>query len=308
MHKAVLVEETLRELDPGPGRRCVDGTVGGGEHARAILERTSPDGFLLGIDRDAEALERARSRLSGFSGRFELAQGDYADMAGFVKKIGWQAVDVMLLDLGVSSDQLDTPSRGFSFRHDGPLDMRMDRAAGPTAADLVNSLEEAELRLILRDFGEERNAGRIAAAIARERRGGRIETTARLAEIVEKAAGRGGGRIHPATRTFQALRIAVNGELESLERGLCAGLELLAPGGRMAVISFHSLEDRLVKAFFAAHAGRWESLQQGGREWKGAEPRVNLLTKRCVTPGAAEVGANPRSRSAKLRAVERVSV
>jgi len=306
MHKAVLVEETLRALDPGPGQRCVDGTVGSGEHACAILERTSPGGLLLGIDRDREALERARRRLSGFSGRFELVRGDYADMAEFVRKIGWTAVDGILLDLGVSSDQLDTPSRGFSFRHDGPLDMRMDPTAGATAADLVNMLEESELRRLIRDFGEERNAGRIAAAIARERRGGRIETTARLAAVVEKAAGRGKGRIHPATRTFQALRIAVNGELESLERGLRAGLDLLRPGGRMAVISFHSLEDRLVKTLFAEHAGKWESLQQGGRAWKGAEPRVNLRTKRCVTPGGAEVDGNPRSRSAKLRAVERV--
>jgi 16S rRNA (cytosine1402-N4)-methyltransferase len=261
---------------------------------------------LLGIDRDPQALERARRHLSGFAGRFELVQGNFADMAVFAGKLGWSEVDRILLDLGVSSEQLDTPSRGFSFRGDGPLDMRMDPSGSPTAADLVNCLSEAELREIIAGFGEEGNARRIAAAIVRERAGGRIESTAHLAGIVERTVGRG-GRIHPATRTFQALRIAVNGEIESLNRALESGLGILAAGGRMAVISFHSIEDRAVKTFFAAHAGRWESLQQGGRSWAGAEPRVRPVTRRCVKARAAETEDNPRARSAKLRVAERTA-
>ena len=309
MHVSVLESEAIDLLGVRPGGRYIDGTVGAGGHAQAILAGSGPYGVVLGIDKDPEALERTRRRLeaAGYAGRFHLVQADFADMARVARAEGVDSVDGVLLDLGVSSPQLDTPERGFSFQHDGPLDMRMDPAAPVSAETLVNGLPESELARILREFGEERQARRIAAAIARAREHARLTRTLELAAVVERACGGRRGARHPATQTFQALRIAVNGELDSLAAGLNAGLELLGAGGRMAVIAFHSLEDRLVKRCFAAHAGRLESLQEGGARWVGERPKVRLVTRRPVIPAVAERIANARARSAKLRVAERVS-
>lgn len=302
----MLVREVLQTLAVRSGDTVVDATVGCGGHAAAILEKMGGQGRLLGIDRDEEALAAARRRLARWGTQVLLVHGNFVEVCDMARARGIRIADGVILDLGVSSLQLDSPRRGFSLLRDGPLDMRMDASAGRTAADLVNELEEAELRALLLEFGEERNAGAIARAVVRERSSAPIRTTARLALVVEKASGGRRGRLHPATRTFQALRIAVNDELSSLERGLSGGLALLRPGGRMAVISFHSLEDRIVKRFFARHVGRWESLQAGGRAWRGERPAVTRVSPKPLTPSAEEIGENQRSRSAKLRAVERV--
>lgn len=307
MHRSVLIVEVMELLAVTPGGTYIDGTLGNAGHSVRILQEAGSGGRLLGIDRDQDALARARERLAESKGTLHLEHGDFADMADIARKLGIERVDGVLLDIGVSSDQLDEPGRGFSLMHDGPLDMRMDTTVGQTAADLVNNLPEQDLKMIFREYGEERRAGRIAGAIARSRKDSPITGTVRLAEIVERAAGGRRGRIHPATKVFQALRIAVNDELGSLRRGLEAGLNLLVPGGRMAVISFHSLEDRIVKQFFVSHAGRWESLAAGGEEWVGEEPRVRLLNKKPRTAGDAELSENPRSRSAKLRVAERIT-
>ena len=306
-HVPVLVGEVLERLAVRPGGIYVDGTLGSGGHARAVLERAGPQGVLLGIDRDAEAIARARRNLQGVAGRCVFVKGNFAEVAGIARREGFDRVDGVLLDIGVSSEQLDEPERGFSFRADSALDMRMDRSSGSTAADLIRRLSEEELRSILRDYGEEHRAARIARAIVAARKRMPLATTGELARVVETAAGGRRGRLHPATRTFQALRIAVNDELDCLERGLVGGLDLLAPGGRLAVISFHSLEDRIVKRFAVRHAGRWESLQAGGRRWHGELPVVALVTRKPVTPSEEEVGRNPRARSAKLRVVERLA-
>ena len=305
MHLAVMVGEVVELLSVGRGGVYIDGTVGSGGHAAAILDAAGPGCRLLGIDRDAEALGRARERLAGRRDACELVRGDFADMAGLASGCGITAVDGILLDLGVSSDQLESAERGFSFEQDGPLDMRMDRSQPTRAADLVNALSEAELKRILREFGEEPRAGGVARRIVSAREASRIETTAELSRLAVRAWGGRRGRRHPATRTFQALRIAVNRELDSLAAGLAAGLRLLKPGGRMAVISFHSLEDRIVKHAFARHAGRWESLPAGGREWRGEEPAVRRVTRKPVRPSEEEAVRNPRARSAKLRVAER---
>jgi 16S rRNA (cytosine1402-N4)-methyltransferase len=313
----VLLNEVLDLLGVKAGGIYVDGTVGSAGHAMAILERIGPHGFLLGIDRDEEAVARARDRLGsgrsvadmgvgGRQGRCCLVHGNFADMASMAGSQGISHVDGVLLDLGVSSEQLECGDRGFSFRNDGPLDMRMDRGQRLTAADLVNGLSEDGLSVLIRDFGEERWARRIARAVVEERARAPITTTRQLAEIIRRAVGGGRGRIHPATRTFQALRIKVNDELEHVRKGLAAGLNLLAVGGRVAVITFHSLEDRIAKEFFVEHAGRWESLASGGREWRGATPAVSFVTRKPVRPSEEEATVNPRARSAKLRVVERV--
>ena len=292
-------------LDVRPGKTYIDGTVGSAGHASGIVDSVGEGGFLLGIDRDAEAVERAKARLPAGARHCRIVHGNFSDMARHAGEAGLSEVDGVLLDVGVSSDQLAAPARGFSFDRDGPLDMRMDTTRGETAAELVARLSEQELAEVLRTYGEERRARSIARAIVSARRRGPIRSTLELAGIVESAAGGRRGRLHPATRTFQALRIAVNRELESLEVGLEAGLGLLAEGGRMAVISFHSLEDRIVKHTFREHAGRWESLPAGGRTWQGREPRVRLLSKKPVRPSEAEIARNPRARSAKLRVAER---
>ena len=289
LHAPVLREESLELLAVGGGGFYVDGTVGMGGHAVEILTRSGPSGRLLGVDRDTDALALANERLASFGSRVRLHHGDYREIP---QLLGGETADGILLDLGVSSLQLDTPERGFSFQREGPLDMRMDRSQGETAADLVNHLREADLADVIYRYGEERASRRIARAVAHARQRAPIETTLELASIVRRAAGgRRRGHIDPATRTFQALRIAVNSELEGLATALVALAGCLKPGGRLVVIAFHSLEDREVKHTF----------QGLGREgWR-------LLTKKPVRPGENEVSANPRARSARLRALEKAA-
>lgn len=306
IHKSVLEKEVIDLLSVKTGGTYIDGTLGNGGHAGLILTALCGTGRLIGIDRDDEALARAGQRLSEWKNETLLVHGNFVDMAKIAREHGISSVDGILLDLGVSSEQLETPGRGFSFMADGPLDARMDRRGGPTAADLVNELPEMELKRVIRDFGEERSAGRIAHALVMERGRGKIVTTLRLADVVSRAVGGRHGRIHPATLTFQALRIAVNRELESLERALEDGLGLLASGGSMAVISFHSLEDRLVKTCFKEHAGSYRFLEGGGQTFHFKPPQVMLVTRKPVTASDEEVAANPRARSAKLRVVTRM--
>lgn len=292
-HEPVLYEETLAALSPHPGGKYVDGTVGAGGHAKGILERSAPDGRLLGIDHDDQALALAQDSLAGFGARVTLIRGNMADVVTIVRQAGLDPVDGILLDVGVSSMQLAAAERGFSFLHDGPLDMRMDRRSTTTAASLVNELEEEELADLLFELGEERQSRRIAKAVVSARP---LRTTAELANVVAGVVPRR-GRIHPATRTFQALRIATNDELGALSRGLEGALQVLAEGGRLAVISFHSLEDRLVKRLF----------QQASARPKGSSsiPPLSLVTRHPIQPSRAEQLRNPRSRSAKLRVVEK---
>jgi 16S rRNA (cytosine1402-N4)-methyltransferase len=289
-HVSVLLAETLELLAVRPGGFWVDGTVGLGGHASAVLRASSPDGRLLGLDRDGETLARARERLAEFGSRARLEQGDYREIP---ERLGDERADGILLDLGVSSVQLDDKERGFSFQAEGPLDMRMDRSAGPTAADLVNRMRERDLADLLYEYGEEPASRRIARAIVFARERQRITTTTELADIVRRAAPRAPRArrpgLHPATRTFQALRIRTNQELEGLGEAFQRAALGLKPGGRMAVIAFHSLEDRAAKEAFRSLAARG----------------FRLLTKKPVRPTEAEVRANPRARSARLRAVLR---
>ena len=308
MHIPVLFHETVALLDPRPGACFLDGTIGGAGHAEAILRATAPDGRLLGLDRDPAAIVRCTERLAPFGARVTLVHAAFASMAEVARAHGFDAFDGILLDLGVSSFQLDEPERGFSFRNDGPLDMRMDTTQGQTAAERLAAFgnDWQGLARLLSDFGEEPNAARIARAILAEQAREPIRTTQRLADIVERAVGgRRGAPRHPATRTFQALRIAVNAELDQLRAALETALSLLAPGGILAVITFHSLEDRIVKQLFRAHEGREVSLPQGGSRYEGVPPRVTHLHRHAIAPTPEECAANPRARSAKLRAVRR---
>lgn len=291
-----------------PNGLYLDGTLGGGGHAEALLERSGPDGRVLGLDRDPAALSRASQRLASYGERFTTCEGSFFDIDQVARAAGFDGVDGVVLDLGISSDQLDDPARGFSFMADGPLDMRMNPAKGESAADLVAERSEVDLANIIWRYGEEPKARRIASAIVRAREVAPVETTGALARLVEEAVGGRRGRHHPATRTFQALRIAVNRELDGLRAGLRSALDILRPGGRLAVISFHSLEDREVKHLFRDHAGRMESLHQGGARWVGETPKVIPVIKHPVTPGEVELAANPRARSAKLRVVEKAKV
>ncbi|MBR1920725.1 MAG: 16S rRNA (cytosine(1402)-N(4))-methyltransferase RsmH [Kiritimatiellae bacterium] len=295
-HLPVLLEETVEALAVKPGGRYVDGTLGRAGHAKAIIAR---GGVVLGIDRDAQAVEEV-GRVPGLT----PVKGRHGDMEEIAHENGWDEVDGVLLDLGVSSPQLDEAGRGFSFLREGPLDMRMDRSGGPTAADIVNFESAERLEEIFRILGEEPNARRIARAIVAERVPRPFRTTVDLARFVERLVGRHSGR-HPATRVFQALRMEVNDEIGELSRALEGGLRLLGDGGRFAVIAFESLTDRLVKRFFGAHEGRMVSLQQGGSRWEGESPRVRAVAKRAVTASREEVTRNPRARSARLRVVER---
>jgi 16S rRNA (cytosine1402-N4)-methyltransferase len=286
-HQPVLLAETMELLRVRAGGLYVDGTLGLAGHASEILRRSAPDGRLLAFDRDAETMERARETLAPFGARARLVHADWREAPSV---LGDEAPDGILLDLGVSSVQLDTAERGFSFQQDGPLDMRMDRSQGPTAADVVNRTRETELADLIYGYGEERASRRIARAIVRARERRHFTTTGELAAVVRSAAGRARRPgLDPATLTFQALRIHVNRELEGLGEALTALASTLAPGGRLAVIAFHSLEDREVKQAFRAAAG------QG----------FTLLTKKPQGASADEVRANPRSRSARLRALAR---
>ena len=306
MHTPVLVDEVLEGLRVRQGGWYLDGTLGGGGHAEALLRRSAPNGRLLGLDRDAIAIRTASERLSAWAPRLTVQQGAVADLDVCAKQARIEAFDGIVLDLGVSSFQLDDPSRGFSFQSEGPLDMRMDRSQPGTAADLIACASEEQLTDWLRTLGEEPDARRIARAIVAERKRGPIESTLHLADLVARVKGGRRGRLHPATRTFQALRIAVNEELDHVARGLEAALRWLRPGGRMAVISFHRLEDRLVKQWIVRHTPRWESLAEGGRKRVGEPPWLQAVTRRPVTPSREEVCANPRARSAKLRVAERM--
>lgn len=297
-----MASEVLAGLRLAPGMTVVDGTFGGGGHARMIGQEIGPNGVLLAIDRDREA--EARFEALNLPGAF--FHGSYADARRFAAIAGHDSVDAILLDLGLSSFQLTDAGRGFSFQSDGPLDMRFDQSAGEPAAELVNSLDPEDLANILYTFGEERDSRRIARAIVRERETSRIETTSQLASIIERAVGgRRGARTHPATRSFQALRIAVNGELDELERGLRAAIDLLRPGGRLAVISFHSIEDRIVKQFFASEAKGCICPPELPVCVCGRTPTIKLIG-RASKPSPSGVAANPRSRSAVLRVVERL--
>ena len=298
-HISVMLTEAVDALNVKEGGVYVDGTLGRAGHTKEILRR---GGKVIGIDRDDDALKAVEAlSVQGL----KAVKGNHGDVARILKNEGLEKVDGILLDLGVSSPQLDEGERGFSFRADGPLDMRMDRTGGVTAADVVRDLDESGLTEIFRKYGEEPNARRIAKAIVKARGVSSIDTTLQLAEIVERTVGRRGAH-HPATRVFQALRMHVNDEMGELEKALADGLGCLKPGGRMAVITFESLTDRVVKRFFAAHAGRMVSLQQGGEVWEGELPRVMQVTRKAVVASDQEIAANPRSRSAKLRAVERM--
>lgn len=306
-HLSVLPEEVIRFLEPADGKIYLDGTLGGGGHSALILEK-APGALLIGIDRDQEALAAAGARLAAHSERIKLVHGDFANVAEHLNTLGITALDGFILDLGVSSHQLDTRERGFSFQQDAPLDMRMDTSSGETAADLVNELPEHELERIIGEYGEERWAKRIASFIVKERAERQITTTFRLVDIIKGAVPKAkwDERIHPATRTFQALRIAVNSELDSLEQGMRAALDLLKPGGRGVIISFHSLEDRIVKHIFREYAEGCTCPRQLPICVCGNLPRVKVLTGRPVTATQTETEENPRSRSAKLRAVEKL--
>jgi len=306
-HIPVMLAEVLGLLAPKDGRAYLDATFGGGGYSRALLEAAACTVFAL--DRDPDAIARGAALAARFPGRLHLIEGRFGGMVSLLADRGVAALDGVVFDLGVSSFQLDEAARGFSFRAEGPLDMRMDRA-GPTAAELVNTLPERDLADLLFEFGEERHARRVARAIVRARAEAPIETTARLAAIVRAAVPPSADGIDPATRSFQGLRIAVNDELGELARGLAAAISLLAPGGRIVAVSFHSLEDRLVKRSLAEAAGRAASPSRhdpAALAHARPAPALRLLTPRPLRPGEAEVAANPRARSARLRAAERLA-
>ncbi|MBQ3808696.1 MAG: 16S rRNA (cytosine(1402)-N(4))-methyltransferase RsmH [Kiritimatiellae bacterium] len=295
-HIPVLLKEVMDALAVRPGGRYVDGTLGRAGHTKEIIAR---GGMVLGIDRDEQAI-REIGEVAGLT----AVRGRHGDLREIANERGWVEVDGILLDLGVSSPQLDEAGRGFSFLREGPLDMRMDRSSGLSAADIVNGESAERLEEIFREWGEEPQARRIAKAIVKERENKKFETTVELADFVERVVGRRGAH-HPATRVFQALRMEVNDEMGELERALEGGLELLKSGGRFAVITFESLTDRIVKRFFARHVGRMVSLQQGGERWEGEEPKMRAVTGKVVVASEEEADLNPRSRSAKLRAAEK---
>lgn len=307
-HLSVMPDEVLHYLQPRDGELYLDGTLGAGGHSRLILEACAPSGRLIGLDRDPQALAKAAEVLAKFGDRAQLHHANFSEANQVLAKLGEPALDGLLLDLGVSSWQLDAPQRGFSFRSEAPLDMRMDQTTGVTAAEVLNSCDAPELTRIFREYGEERYAGRIARKIERERQQAPLETTRQLAELVRGAVPGGfvPGRIHPATRVFQALRIHVNQELDHVAKGLEQGLELLRGGGRMVIISFHSLEDRLVKQFFAAQARSCICPPRLPICNCGHQPTVEVLTRKGVRAGEDEVNANPRARSAVLRAIRRI--
>ncbi|HSL29281.1 MAG TPA: 16S rRNA (cytosine(1402)-N(4))-methyltransferase RsmH [Anaerolineales bacterium] len=302
-HEPVLYKEIIHALQPHTGGRYVDGTLGAGGHARGIMEASAPDGRLLGLDVDPQALAIARRNLAPYEHRIHLAQASYTSLATQLAQLGWEVVDGILLDLGASSMQFDTPERGFSFQHDAPLDMRFGPHIPQTAADLVNTYSERELADLIYRYGEERESRKIARAIVKARP---IHSTRELVAVIEAVSPRRGDRVHPATRTFQALRIAVNEELASIEDVLPQAVAALKPGGRVAIISFHSLEDRIVKDFFREQSKNlanppYERIYE--EERKATLKEVN---RKPITPSDEEIRTNPRARSAKLRIAEKI--
>ena len=313
-HVPVLLNQVISLLAPKPGGRYVDATAGAGGHLEAILTETAPDGQCLGIDRDETALELCRSRLHQFASRVKFVRDDFRNLAQVLDRVGWgetQSLDGILLDIGVSSMHLDQPNRGFSFRTSGPLDMRMDQTRGQTASDLVNDLDERSLADLIDNLGEERFARRVARAIVDRRAYRPFEETTDLADCIAKVMPRqrpqspaGAPALHPATRTFQALRIAVNGELDALVSVIPQALRAVRPGGRIAIISFHSLEDRIVKLAFSRAAGRCVCPSRLPVCICGATASVRVLTRKPLVPTKDETNQNPRCRSARLRVVE----
>ena len=305
-HAPVMAQEVMELLRPEAQRKYLDGTLGGGGHSEKILELSSPDGMVLGLDWDEEAVAAARQRLERFGDRLVVRRANFREARGILQQLGWGRVDGVLLDLGLSSHHVESAERGFSFHAQARLDMRMDRRHTLDASEVVNSFSVSELARILREYGEEPRARQIALAIDAQRKRGRIANTKELAQLVARVAGRKHGRIHPATKTFQALRIAVNRELENLEGFLEDAYELLRSNGRMVVISFHSLEDRLVKQAFRKWSRSCICPPKTPICRCGWSQQVKLLTSRPRLPSHAELEHNPRARSAKLRAVERL--
>jgi 16S rRNA (cytosine1402-N4)-methyltransferase len=301
-HEPVLYHEIIHALQPKNKGQYVDGTLGAGGHAREILEACAPDGRLLGLDLDPQALALARENLAPYGERVRLIKASYDSLAEVLDEVGWEAVDGILLDLGLSSMQLDTPERGFSFQHDAPLDMRFDPDSPTSAADLVNTLPQDELADLIYRYGEERASRRIARAIVKARP---LQTTRQLAAVIESVLPRR-GHVHPATRTFQALRIAVNRELERVENVLPQAVASLRPGGRLAIISFHSLEDRIVKGYFRSESR--DLVNPPYERIYEVEKKATLkeINRKVIIPGEAEIKTNPRARSAKLRIAEKL--
>jgi len=303
MHASVLYQEIILALRPSRGGRYVDGTLGAGGHAQGILEASAPTGRLLGLDLDPQALELAHQRLSVFGERAILIQASYLMLKEQLASLEWQTIDGMVLDLGLSSMQLDTPERGFSFRSDGPLDMRFGPDIDVRAASFVNTTSETELANLIYQYGEERHSRAIAKAIVKARP---IDTTQQLAFVVAGVVPKRRSRVHPATRTFQALRIATNKELDAVEQILPLAVSVLAPGGRLAVISFHSLEDRLVKTYFRQESRDCICPPEMPICTCGHRASVELITRKPIRPSEEEVNRNARSRSARLRVVEKL--
>ena len=310
-HVPVLAEAVVTMLAPAPGSLQIDATVGGGGHTERILAATDPDGRLLGLDADGAAIARVRERLGPrFGDRLRLRRANFRELAEVAPAEGFGAVDGCFFDLGLSSFQLADAERGFGFRTGGPLDMRFDTSRGVPASELLATLDVAELGVLFRRYGEEPFAGRIARAIVEARRTAPVVTAGELAALVERVTpsrAPGRRRIHPATRVFQALRIAVNEELDALEEGLAAALDLLRPGGRLVVLSYHSLEDRIVKRFFQSERRGCICPPEAPVCVCGRSPRLRLVTPKGLVPGDQEVAANPRARSARLRAAERLA-
>jgi len=301
-----MAAEVLNALKPRPGGCFADGTLGGAGHAMALLDASSPTGWLFGCDRDGAAVEAAQQRLAEkFSGRFEIRRGNYSELAAWVPAA---SCDGVLLDLGVSSPQLDQAVRGFSFQNDGPLDMRMDDRQPLTAADLINTESAERLAEIFWKYGDERDSRRFARAMVHDRALRKFETTRQLAELIERISPRAGRKAHPATKVFQALRIAVNDEIGSLKRGLGGAIKILKPGGRLAVITFHSLEDRTVKEFGRDRTRDYEfdGPVDVPELRRPCVPELKWVSRKAVLPGAEELNGNPRARSAQLRILEKV--
>ncbi len=303
-HEPVMLEEAAQYLQPTRGKRFLDGTLGGGGHALRILREGSE---VIGLDQDPEAMEVAEARLAGFASHCHLIRANFADYPDILETVGIGKLDGILLDLGVSSRQLEDASRGFSFSGEGPLDMRMNPDSELTAEYLVNHSDVSELARIFIEYGEEPKAGRIAKAIGRERAEHPITSARQLADLVEKVVPRRGKRRHPATRVFQALRIAVNDELHALELALQGAVSWLNPGGRLVVISFHSLEDRIVKRFMRRHSQMWLDRPEWPEPKPNPDYHFSLVVKRALRPSPEEVARNPRARSAKMRVAERLN-